>query len=192
MSESSNSTGGSGHRSEAAAEPARRNVLVAVLAVVIGAFVSVVPIIPGLAVLTDPLRRKKKSGGKAIRITTLEALQASELPQRFQVIDERRDAWNKYPPEPIDALFLVPQGDGKPPKAYSATCPHLGCAVDFKDVTGEYQCPCHTSAFAVDGQPLYGPSPRGLDELQVEIRNDTEVWVLYQRFQIGTTKKIEA
>jgi len=168
----------------------RRSLLKAVLAVLVGAGILIAPVIPGLALLTSPLRRKKGKGGQSLRITTLDALQGSNLPQRFQVVATRRDAWNEYPPEPIAGVYLVPQGDGKPPRAFSTTCPHLGCAVDYKNANGEYQCPCHTSAFALDGQKIYGPSPRGLDELPVEIRNGNEIWIDYQRFQIGTSKKI--
>ncbi len=168
----------------------RRGILKGVLAAAIGLFVSVVPLIPGLAVLFSPLRRKGNVGGRMIRITTLGALAGSTRPQRFQVIASRRDAWNLYPPEPIAGVYLAPQGDGKPPKAFAVTCPHLGCAVDFNGETEEYQCPCHTSAFALDGQTLYGPSPRGLDELAVEIRGD-EVWIDYKRFEVGKSQQIE-
>jgi menaquinol-cytochrome c reductase iron-sulfur subunit len=34
------------------------------------------------------------------------------------------------------------------------------------------------------------PSPRGLDDLVVEIRNGTEVWVKFQNFRAGTHDKI--
>ncbi len=170
--------------------PKRRGILKGILAAGIGLFVTVVPLIPGLAVLFSPLRRKGNVGGRMIRITTLGALAGSTRPQRFQVIASRRDAWNLYPPEPIAGVYLAPQGDGKPPKAFAVTCPHLGCAVDFNGETEEYQCPCHTSAFALDGQTLYGPSPRGLDELAVEIRGD-EVWIDYKRFEVGKSQQIE-
>ena len=168
----------------------RRGMLKAVAAVVIGAVASLFPFIPGLAVLTSPLRSQRKTGGRMIRITTLSALSGSTQPRRFQVIASRRDAWNLYPPEPIAGVYLAPQGDGKPPRAFAVTCPHLGCAVDFNRETDEYQCPCHTSAFAIDGKMLYGPSPRGLDELAVEIRGD-EVWIDYKRFEVGKSKQIE-
>lgn len=169
----------------------RRGLLKGLLAGIIGGFVALVPFLPGLAVLTSPLRKKRKIGGQMIRITTLGALAGSNLPQRFQVIAARRDAWNKYPPEPIAGVYLTPQGEGKPPRAFAVTCPHLGCAVDFNADTGEYQCPCHTSAFAADGQMLYGPSPRGLDELAVEIRGEDEIWIDYKRFEVGKSKQIE-
>ena len=169
----------------------RRGLIKGLLAAGIGGFVALFPFVPGLLVLTSPLRKKRKIGGQMIRITTLGALAGSDQPRRFQVIAARRDAWNKFPPEPIAGVYLAPQGDGKPPRAFSVTCPHLGCAVDYNGDTDEYQCPCHTSAFATSGETLYGPSPRGLDELAVEIRGEDEVWIDYKRFEVGKSKLIE-
>ena len=169
----------------------RRGLIKGLLAAGIGGFVALFPFVPGLLVLTSPLRKKRKIGGQMIRITTLGALAGSDQPRRFQVIAARRDAWNKFPPEPIAGVYLAPQGDGKPPRAFSVTCPHLGCAVDYNGDTDEYQCPCHTSAFSTSGETLYGPSPRGLDELAVEIRGEDEVWIDYKRFEVGKSKLIE-
>ena len=36
------------------------------------------------------------------------------------------------------------------------------------------------------------PSPRGLDELGVEIRNEREVWVRFQNFRPGAHERIPA
>ena len=170
----------------------RRNILVALAAMVVGGVVSIVPLIPGLSVFLAPLRQKKSTTGRKVRITTLAAVPADGQPHRFQVVDIKFDAWNKYPPEDIDAVYLLRSDAEKPPRAFLVTCPHLGCAVDFKPTAREYQCPCHTSAFgAIDGEVLYEPSPRGLDELDVEIRNGTEVWIVYKKYQIGVAKKVE-
>ena len=175
-------------------ERPRRFFLWSALSVMIGAFLTIVPLVPGIGVLLSPLCQKKKKGGERIRITTLEALRGKTLPLRFPVIAARRDAWNQYPPEPIDGVYLLPQGtaaDGSinPPLAFSATCPHLGCAVDFADAQKQYRCPCHTSAFDIDGVQLFGPSPRGMDPLTVKIENG-EVWIIYQRFEIGKKNRI--
>ncbi|MEK6247871.1 MAG: Rieske 2Fe-2S domain-containing protein [Planctomycetales bacterium] len=187
-------------------ERSRRFFLWSFLSIVSGGVVAIVPRVPGLAVLTNPLRQRRRAGGRPIRITTMDALQGS-LPQRFPVVAGRRDAWNKYPPEAIDAIYLLPQQDDKgqllKPVAYSVTCPHLGCSIDFKEEQDEFQCPCHTSAFAVGGKTIYGPSPRGLDTLVVHIRRDgkelpagqaiqsvDEVWIQFMKFEVGTAKKV--
>jgi len=71
-------------------------------------------------------------------------------------------------------------------------CPHAGCFVEYKPAGRRYVCPCHASSFGLDGaiaDPA-SPSPRGLDELAVEMRAGGEVWVLFQNFQAGTREKV--
>jgi cytochrome b6-f complex iron-sulfur subunit len=55
-------------------------------------------------------------------------------------------------------------------------CPHLGCAVPWDEELGNFNCPCHTSFFSIQGEVLSGPSPRPLDYFPVEIRGG-EVFV---------------
>lgn len=170
------------------AENPRRNFLVATWAVILGGLVTIFPFAAGLGVLFDPLRRKSAKA-ESLRITTLDALPDDGVPRAFPVINTRVDAWNLYPPEAIGSVYLK-RGAGEPlPVAWTSVCPHLGCAVDFKSDAREFQCPCHVSAFNVDGQTLTGPSPRPLDTLEVEIRNENEIWVKYERFRSGISAK---
>jgi len=74
----------------------------------------------------------------------------------------------------------IPPGDGalvkiggKPVAAYrdeagelflrSAICTHAGCTVRWNDFEGCWDCPCHGSQFAPDGQVLAGPAVRPLE-----------------------------
>jgi menaquinol-cytochrome c reductase iron-sulfur subunit len=78
-------------------------------------------------------------------------------------------------------------------RALNVVCPHAGCFVDYRPADGgHYLCPCHDSRFAKDGKILdpKSPSPRPLDELTVEIRNGSEVWVKFQNFRAGVHEKI--
>ncbi len=51
--------------------------------------------------------------------------------------------------------------------ALDARCPHQGCAVDWK---GEkFVCPCHASAFGVDGAVLQGPATEGLPVFESKV-----------------------
>ena len=53
--------------------------------------------------------------------------------------------------------------------AFAPQCTHLGCAYHWDDGTHTFVCPCHTSAFSVDGKVLAGPAPRPLDRYAVKI-----------------------
>ncbi len=44
----------------------------------------------------------------------------------------------------------------------SATCTHMGCVVHWNSFERCWDCPCHGSQFAVDGQVLNGPAVRPL------------------------------
>src|SRR5690242_17956638 len=45
-------------------------------------------------------------------------------------------------------------------RAVSARCTHLGCLVAFNRAEQAWECPCHGSRFAPDGQILHGPAVR--------------------------------
>jgi quinol---cytochrome c reductase iron-sulfur subunit len=58
---------------------------------------------------------------------------------------------------------------------YSKICTHAGCPVGlYLAQQHELRCPCHQSTFAVlDGaRPVYGPAPRPLPQLPIEIGDD--------------------
>ncbi len=178
-----------------AAQPApdddRRGFFAKASAIAIGGLLVVCPFLAGLSVFADPLRRKA-GGGQFLRVARLDALAADGAPRRFPVIATRRDAWTKYPPSPIGAVFLRRINSAAQVEAFNVICPHLGCSVSFDAPRDIFQCPCHTSAFDVEGQVISGPSPRGLDTLECEIRgdgSDAEVWVKFENFYTGRTDK---
>jgi Rieske Fe-S protein len=171
----------------------RRSFFARALASVVGLVVAIVPLVSGLVVFFDPLGRKTQ-GGQMVRITTLSALPPDGQPRRFPVIAQHRDAWSQHPGEPIGSVYLHRNSETETPEAFTSVCPHLGCAVSFQPAEGQYLCPCHNSAFTVDGSrvdPARSPSPRDLDSLAVEIRNGQEVWVDYRRFVGGIHEKVE-
>ena len=170
--------------------PDRRNFLVKAAAVVIGAIVTVIPPLAGLFVFLDPLRRKSEAGG-AVLVASLNALPETGEPRKFPVLATRVDAWNRTPNVPVGAVYLQ-RLPGNKVRALNVVCPHAGCFVDFRPRQDHYFCPCHNSSFGRDGKILdpKSPSPRGLDELAVEVRHGTEVWVTFRNFRAGVHEKI--
>lgn len=61
-------------------------------------------------------------------------------------------------------------------KAFTATCTHLGCIVQYRADLGQIWCACHNGRFDMTGRNVAGPPPRPLDVFEVYLRND-EVWV---------------
>lgn len=56
--------------------------------------------------------------------------------------------------------------------AFSASCTHAGCAVDFDPGSLQFVCPCHGGTFdAKTGQVLSGPPPSPLPAIPVHVIN---------------------
>lgn len=74
-----------------------------------------------------------------------------------------------------DQLQLPPERSAGAPDglvAYSKICTHAGCPLGlYLAATHELRCPCHQSTFDVlDGaRPVYGPAPKPLPQLPIEI-----------------------
>ena len=168
----------------------RRGFLKKFLASLLGTVLGIAPVAAGLRVWLDPLQRRG-AAGNLVRVTSLEALPADGVPRKFSVLADRTDAWNKFQNVPVGAVYLRHTKEGKL-EALNVVCPHAGCFVDFKPESGKYLCPCHNSLFAIDGKLADAASPaaRGLDSLEVELRNEREVWVKFQNFEAGKAKKV--
>ncbi len=65
-------------------------------------------------------------------------------------------------------FYLVRMPDGGFLALYRK-CTHLGCVVPWNPAEGRFVCPCHASAFEVDGQVINPPAPRPLDRFAVTI-----------------------
>src|SRR5215204_6173464 len=159
--------------------PERREFFKKIFAGIIGAILGLVPVAAGLTVFLDPLRRRSSASG-ALRVATLEALPNDGIPRKFTVLATRTDAWNRFRQVPIGAVYLRRTSETQV-QAFNVVCPHAGCFVDFLPERGHYLCPCHNSTFSLAGKidDPASPAARGLDSLEVEIRNQKEVWVKF-------------
>jgi len=176
-------------------ETTNRRGVIKLWAGLLGAIAGVFPVLASLPMIFDPLRKKAEKG-KWVRIASLDAVPDDGVPKIYPVLAERVDAWNKFPSVRIGAVFLRRSQDGEV-SALNVSCPHLGCAVDYKESgeKPEFSCPCHNSQFELDGgikNPKTTQSPRGMDTLEVdpEKLKKGEVWVNFQNFQPNKKEKI--
>jgi cytochrome b6-f complex iron-sulfur subunit len=57
-------------------------------------------------------------------------------------------------------------------KAFSATCTHLDCIVQYRPDQKLIWCACHNGQYNLNGQNIAGPPPRPLEEYTVNVRGD--------------------
>ena len=173
------------------AQAPRRRFVMKTLALSLGGLAYAVPGLSGIATFLNPLRQKTEAG-RFRRLASLDMLPEDGTPQAVAVVARRADAWNCFPNEPVGGVFLRRTG-GNQVEALSIVCPHAGCTVQFQAEAEKFLCPCHGAGFDLSGKRLEkdSHSPRDLDALEVEIRNGTEVWVLFENFRTGTTEKVQ-
>lgn len=64
--------------------------------------------------------------------------------------------------------IAVYRGDDGVLRERSATCTHLGCIVAWNPLEGCWDCPCHGSQFAPDGEVINGPAIKPLAAVERE------------------------
>jgi Rieske Fe-S protein len=124
----------------------------------------------------------------------LDAIPADGSPVKVAYIADRVDAWTVDPSQPLGAVYLRRTGKSNEVQAFNATCPHAGCFVAWLPQDKIYLCPCHNSAFLLDGEKTNhkgktNPSPRAMDSLEVEVREGGEVWVDFHNYVVGQHEK---
>ncbi len=78
-------------------------------------------------------------------------------------------------PDANETAILIRARDGQY-YAYGQKCTHLTCPVFYAKEADRLECPCHEGGFDVkSGNVLYGPPPRPLDRVAIEVRGG-EVW----------------
>jgi cytochrome b6-f complex iron-sulfur subunit len=67
--------------------------------------------------------------------------------------------------------LLLRVGEGEY-RAFSATCTHLSCTVQYRTDLHEIWCACHNGMYDLNGRNVSGPPPRPLENYQVHVRGD--------------------
>lgn len=89
-------------------------------------------------------------------------------------------AMNFHYPTERDSAILIRTADGAY-HAYGQQCTHLSCPVYYAHDRQRLECPCHEGAFdAATGNVLYGPTPRPLDVIQLEV-HEGQVWAIARK-----------
>jgi Rieske Fe-S protein len=57
-------------------------------------------------------------------------------------------------------------------KAFSASCTHLSCIVQYDPAAKQIICACHNGKYDLTGKNVAGPPPRPLDEFTVNVKGD--------------------
>jgi menaquinol-cytochrome c reductase iron-sulfur subunit len=162
---------------------------------ILSALIKLVIAVPAVAFLVSPLRKKGRDDEQSAfrTLTSLSQLQVG-VPRSFAIIQDQADAWIRYPSEPVGSVWLVRQPAGAKPAvlAFTAECPHLGCAINLSAEGKSFLCPCHTSAFDFTGKPENQVPPRPMDQLDVELTADADprVRVKFERFRTLAEEKI--
>ena len=163
-------------------EPPRRGFL-KTATVLLGGAIGAVLAVPIARYVVFPVRRQVVVGGETpVPVADEAAVKPGAPPLRVQIrAPEQRDAWSKVTNVPLGAAWLSRGPDGQC-RALSATCPHLGCAIDFDAAAQQFRCPCHTSAFSPEGKRISGPAKRDMDPLDTTVE-DGKVLVRFERFK---------
>ena len=81
-------------------------------------------------------------------------------------------ALNFHYPNDGESAILVRSKDGSL-NAFGQKCTHLSCPVHYSKENDRLECPCHEGGFdAKTGNVLYGPPPRPLDKIELEMRGN--------------------
>lgn len=169
-----------------------RRAVLKILSGVLGTGCAAAVGVPILGALTAPAVRVTVRGARGfVPVLDLQALPEDGTPVGVPVVVEApEDAWSRLPPTEVGTVYVRRKPGGEGLQAFSTVCPHLGCRVDYQPSRKQFVCPCHDSAFAMDGQVESGPSPRGMDTLVTRVV-DGKVEVEFLRFKTGTARKVE-
>ena len=147
----------------------RRGFLSAII-YTLGALISLALAAPAALYLLIPPRSRKESGW--VDVGDLGQFQPGQ-PQELTFRHIRVDGWKMRSEK---ATAWVVKLSNNQVVAFSPWCTHLGCAYHWDNAKRDFECPCHSSVFAINGQVLSGPAPRPLDRYEVKLER-SRLWL---------------
>ena len=114
-----------------------------------------------LAILYPVLAYLKPPKQGEVEVTSVKAGKASAIEKDSGVIV-------RFGNKPV---ILVRNAAGEF-RAFSATCTHLDCTVQYRKDMGLIWCACHNGRYDLNGRNVAGPPPRPLDEYRVVLQGD--------------------
>lgn len=172
----------------------RRGFLTRAVAFLVGAVAGLVPLAASIVYFFDPITRRRKAVGATgnaidkdgfIKITSKHALPPDGSPRAFKVVADLQDFWNKFPNSEIGSVFLRWDAATGEPVCLNSRCPHLGCTVGYDSGEKHFFCPCHESAFDMQGKRSNDVPPRDMDPLECKVDADGMVLVKFMKFRAG-------
>jgi cytochrome b6-f complex iron-sulfur subunit len=133
-------------------QPSKRDFLQMILTGGIVAFLGAV-LYPILSYLIPPKQAE-------VEVTSVKAGKLSEMEQDSGKIV-------KFGTKPV---ILVRTNNEV--RAFSATCTHLDCTVQYRKDFASIWCACHNGKYDLNGRNISGPPPRPLDEFRVVVQGD--------------------
>lgn len=98
----------------------------------------------------------------------IEAQQNSVVAAKVSEIPANTGKIFKFGSKP-GILIRTEKGDLK---AFSASCTHLDCIVQYQPDKKDILCACHNGLYDLTGKNIGGPPPRPLEEFTVNVKGD--------------------
>lgn len=165
----------------------RRNFL-KISSVVLSSLIGIVYAVPLIRAFISPALQQTVSGSTGLLDLGSISDCRVNVPRRVKIKDAKTDAWTKFPPTEIGAVWIV-MDKHKKFTVFTSICPHLGCGINWDKDSGKFICPCHDSFFDIEGRVLSGPAPRGMDTLETDIK-DGRIFVKYRKLKLGISEKM--
>ena len=167
--------------------PEKRRSFLKLLTGGLGAVIGVIAAIPGLKFLAHPLVKETVTGGdEPLRVALKDEVEVDK-PKRVNVIGETHDGWLKSDDIKLGACWLVKSTRRRHQGVlHGVPAPRLQHRLERRHQA--LRLPLPRFGLRQGGKCIEGPSPRGMDELDVVASGD-DIKVRYRRFRVSIPNK---